>query len=138
MLSLGVASPQITPVQLENQLCLLRFSACTYPQQGNFHEEHCKGTWLAGQVFVVLMPTHITPVKEQRKKKHVLSVLHLCVTVVACFMSLCALWSLCVIVYTLVLFHRFIFFYLIQNYLFAMYMLIYDRAVSFHLLLPSV
>ena len=93
--------------------------------------------WLAGQVFVVLMPTQITPVKKQRKK-HALSMLHLYVTVVACFLSLCTLWSVCVIVYTLVLLHRFVFFYLIQNYLFAMYMLIYNRAVSFHLLLPSV
>ena len=118
MLSLGVKSPHITPVQLENQLCPLRFSACTYPQQGNFHEEHCKGTWLASHVFVVLTPTHMTPVKKirQKKKKNlILSVLSLCVTVAVCFISLCALCSLYVFIYSLVLFRRFIFFYLTYN-----------------------
>ena len=68
VLSMGVTSPYITPVQLENQRCPLRFSACAYPQQGNFHEKHCKGAWLASHVSVVLMPTHITPVKKGEKK----------------------------------------------------------------------
>ena len=113
-----MTSPHITPVQLKNQLCPLRFSACTYPQLGNFHEEHCNGAWLASHVVVVLTPTHITPAKKKIKKQKqnvVLSVLPLCVTVAVCFISLCALCSLCVFVYTLVLFHRFIYFYFIYN-----------------------
>ena len=56
------------------------------------------------------MPTHVTPVKEKKRKekgnikKIVLSVLHLCVTGYVRFMSLCALMSLSVFVYILVLF----------------------------------
>ena len=127
-----MTSPLITTVQLENRWFPLRFSACTYQRQGNFHEEHSKGAWLASHVFLALPPTHITPEKKKT----------CCSVRVASLCHWCCLFqeSLCFvvflrIVYTLALFHRFI---LIQNYLFAMYILIYNRAGPFHLLLPSV
>ena len=58
-----------TPVQQENQLLLLRFSALTYEQQGSFHEVHCNGAWLTSHAFVVLMPTHTTQVNKKKEKK---------------------------------------------------------------------
>ena len=64
-----MTTPHTTPVQQENQLFLLRFSALTYEQQGSFHEVHCNGAWLASHVFVVLMPTHTTPVNNNNNKK---------------------------------------------------------------------
>ena len=67
VLSFGATSPPITPVQLENQLCLLRYSARSYPQHGNFHEEDCKRAWLASHVSVILMPRHVTPAKKTKK-----------------------------------------------------------------------
>ena len=71
------------PVQEDNQLYPLRFSARTYPQHGSF-EELCKGALLASHVFVVLMPAHITPVKKKKEKNVFLPVLHPCVTVFVC------------------------------------------------------
>ena len=65
---MGVTTWHIAPVQQENQLCLLRFSALTYQQQGSFHEVHCSGAWPASHVFVVLMPTHTTPVNKKKTK----------------------------------------------------------------------
>ena len=69
VLFLHVMPPHVTPVKQVIQLCPLRFSVWTYPKQGSFHEEQCKGAWLASRVFVVLMPTHKTPVKNKKRKK---------------------------------------------------------------------
>ena len=69
--------------------------------------------WLASHVFVVLMlkPSQ----KKMRKKICSVRVAFLC-HCFCLFLSLCALWSFCVFVYTLILFHKFIyFFYLIYN-----------------------
>ena len=141
-MSLGLMSPHITPVPSENQLCPLRFSVCIYPQQGNFHQEHCKEGWLASHVFVILTSTHITPVKKKRNNKKTCCFVRVAslFTVAVRLISLCVLCSLCVFLYTLVIFHRFIFFYLIYNTeLFICYViLIHNRAGPFHLLLPSV
>ena len=113
VLSLGVTSPHIIPVQLENQLCSLRFSTCTYPQQGNFHEEHYKEL---GQLVISLwfwrqhIYTQSKKEGEKKKEQVVLSMLCLGVTVSVSVMSICALWSFCVFVFTLLLFHRFLYF----------------------------
>ena len=98
LLSLGVTSPHIILFQLENELCSLRFSACTYPQQGNFHDEHCKGAWLARHVSVVLTPTYITPVKK--KKKCSVCVASLCHCRCLFHQSLCFVLPLCIYIYT--------------------------------------
>ena len=140
-LILGVTSPHITPVQLDNQLFQLRFSACTYIQQGNFHKEHCKGAWPASLSLRFDTNTYNNSQKKKQKKTKkivVLSVLPLCVTVavssvfVLCgpFVYLYIHWCFFIDLYFL--------FNIIQNYLFAMYILIYNRAGPFHLLLPSV
>ena len=131
----GCDVPHITLVQQENQLYPLRFSAWIYPQPGNFHEVHCKRAWLASHIFVVLKPTHITPV---RKKK----CFSVCFIVTVCFTSLCTLWSLCVFEYIQVLFtYIYIYFYLTHNaelFFCYLHMNLCNRAGFFHLLLPSV
>ena len=101
LLSLGVMYPHITPGQQENQLCPLRFSAWTYSNWGSFHEEHCKGAWLASHVFVVLTPTHITPVTHTKKK---------CCSV--CVTSLCLCHCFCLFNESLYFASHFVFVYI--------------------------
>ena len=75
VLYLGVMPPHITLAQQQNQLCRIRFSVSTYLQQSSFPEEHCKGAWLAGCVFVVLTLTNIITME---KKKFSICVKSLC------------------------------------------------------------
>ena len=92
-----MASPHITPVQLENEVCPFRFSACTYPQQGNFDEEHCKG--LASKSCLCGFDAHAQPKKKEKK-----NMFCPCCISVSLFLSvsesLCFVVLLCICIYT--------------------------------------
>ena len=128
----------VMPPQQQNQLCRIRFSVSTYLQQSSFPEEHCKGAWLAGCVFVVLTLTHIITME----KKSFLSVLCVSMFLFFCLLKLCAWWSICLFAYILLpSLGIFIFFYLMHNAeLFFCYVHtnLYNGAGSFYLILASV
>ena len=131
---LWVCRPHITLAQQENQLCPLRFSAWIYPQPGNFHEEHCKGAWLASHVFDALT---YNPSQKKKRKQCFSMLLLLSVSWVS------VLWSPFVFLYIYKYFlHIFIhFFYLTHNtelYFCYVHMNLCNRAGLFHLLLSSV
>ena len=130
-------SPEITPPQQENQLCLLRLSAWTYLQQDAFHEKHFKVAWLASHVFVVLIITNITPVKKEKKEKG--KKVFFCLSYISVSLFLLGgPLSICIYINTFL--HIFILFYLIHNTkLFICYKNInlYNNTGLLHLLPPS-